>query len=278
LPTAFVALAVLALIAAAALSGCGTTVNLRVDVDRHGAGSVTLLVSFPKTTAVQIEDLKAGLPVSDLRAAGWVVAGPRAGPAGSTVVSASHSFADLSQVPALVADVAGSGSESHRPFRLQVSEQPSFLQNRFVATGAVDLMCSLSCFDDPQLAKNVGYALGVPPAEVRQLIGVDPAKEIAFRVEVLLPGKVTSSNAGRESTDGGLIWLPVLGNATSLQASSKKVDVARVRALYIAVNAGALVVLTTAAYLLWRRRRRPRNRLASLSVPRGRSRVGSAWR
>jgi hypothetical protein len=250
---------------------------VRVDVDRQGAGSVTVSVTFPRTTAARIEDLKAGLPVADLRAAGWVVDGPRTGPAGSTVVSASHNFSDLSQVPALVADVAGSGTESQRPFRLQVSQQPSFLQDRFVATGDVDLRCSLSCFDDPQLAKNVGYALGLPEAEVRQLMGPDPAKDIAFSVEVLLPGKVTSSNAARRSS-GGLVWLPVLGNATSLQAASKKVDVPRVRALYVAVNAGALVVLTTAAYLMWRRRRRPKSRLAYLSVPRNRPRLPSTWR
>jgi hypothetical protein len=279
LATAFVALAVVGLVASAALSACGTTVNLRVDVDRNGAGSVTLLVSFPKTTAAEIEDLKAGLPVSDLRAAGWVVDGPRSGPAGSTVVSASHTFSDLSQVPALVADVAGSGAESHRPFRLEVSELPSFLQDRFVATGDVDLRCSLSCFNDPLLAKNVGYALGVPQAEVRQLLGVDPAKDIAFRVEVLLPGKVTSSNAVGRSGASSLIWVPVLGNATSLQASSKNVDVPRVRALYAAVNAGALVVLTTAAYLMSRRRRRrPKSRLAYLSVPRNRPPLPTTWR
>jgi len=261
-----------------ALSGCGTTVNLRVDVGRQGAGSVTLLVSFPQTTAAGIEDLKAGLPVADLRAAGWAVDGPKPGPAGSTVVSATHSFSDLSQVPALVADVAGSGTESQRPFQLSVTEQPSYLQDRFVATGDVDLRCSLSCFDDPQLAKNVGYALGLAPAEVRQLMGPDPGKDIDFRVEVLLPGKVTSSNAAASSSGGSLVWVPVLGDATTLQASSKKVDVARVRALYVAINAGALVVLTTAAYLLWRRRRRPKSRLSYLTVPRNRPPLPTSWR
>jgi hypothetical protein len=278
LSAAFVALAVVVLVASAALSGCGTSVNLSVDVGRQGAGTVTLLVTFPPTTATQIEDLKAGLPVADLRAAGWVVAGPKPGPGGSTVVSASHSFSDLSQVPALVADVAGNGTESQRPFRLSVSEQPSFLQDRFVATGDVDLRCSLSCFGDPQLAKNVGYALGLAPSEMRQLMGPDPAKDIAFRVEVLLPGKVTSSNAAAHSSGGTLVWVPVLGNATTLQASSKKVDVARVRALYVAINAGALVVLTTAAYLLWRRRRRPKSRLAYLTVPRNRPPLPTSWR
>jgi hypothetical protein len=237
-----------------ALSACGANVNLRVDVNRSGAGSVTLAVSFPSSTAAQVEDLKNGLPVSDLRATGWVVDGPHVGPAGSIVVSATHAFSNLSQVPALVADVAGSGPESGRPFRLAVNEQPGFLDNSYTASGSVDLQCSLACFDDPKLAASVGYALGIPPSQVRQLVA-DPAKEIGFRVEVVLPGQVTTSDASAEASTGALIWSPVLGHATPVTASSQVVDRGRVKALGIAVGAGAIVVVVTALYVVWSGRR-----------------------
>jgi hypothetical protein len=248
--------AALALAVAVLISGCGATVNLWVSVGRSGSGSVALVVSFPAATAAQLEDLKAGLPVADLRAAGWVVGGPKPGPEGSTVVSASHTFSNLSQVPALVADVAGSGPERSRPFRLTVTEFPGLLQDHYLASGMVDLRCWLSCFNDPRLAASVGYPLGLSPAEVHRLFGAHPGDELTFGFEVLLPGTVTSSDASGHAGGGDLVWFPVLGKATTVFASSKTENIPLIRALAAAIGAGALVVLFTASYLLWRGRRR----------------------
>jgi hypothetical protein len=50
----------------------------------------------------------------------------------------------------------------------------------------------------------------------------------------------------------------LLGKATSVAVSSETENVAVVRALAAAIGAGALVVLFTASYLLWRRRKRRR--------------------
>ncbi len=257
-PRAAWAALLLAVLVSVTLSACGANVNLRVVVGHSGAGTVTLAVTVPNATAAQIEDLKTGLPVADLRAAGWVVAGPRPGPGGTTVVSASHSFSNPSELPPLVADIAGNGPEASRPFRLSVQEQPGFLQNSYTASGTVDLRCSLSCFADPKLAESVGYALGMPASEVAQLVGKDPGKVIAFRVEVLLPGQVTTTDAPARADGGTLIWSPVLGQATSVVASTKVVDTDRVRALAIAIAAGAFIVAVTAFYLVWSGRRRRR--------------------
>ena len=250
--------AALALALAVLISGCGATVNLRVVIGRSGSGSVALAVNFPKATAAQLEDLTAGLPVADLRASGWVVEGPKPGPDGSTVVAASHTFATLAQIPALVADVAGSGPEKSRPFRLAVTKLPGLLQDHYTATGIVDLRCWLSCFNDPRLAASVGYPLGLSPAEVHRLFGAHPGDELKFGFEVLLPGTVPSSDASRRGAGGALVWSPLLGKATSVAVSSETENVAVVRALAAAIGAGALVVLFTASYLLWRRRKRRR--------------------
>jgi hypothetical protein len=288
-------LAIGVLLASVVVAACGTNVDLDVVVAPSGAGSVTLTVAFPRSTAAQIVDLESGLPVADLRAAGWAVNGPRPGPEGTTVVSASHGFSDLGQLPALVGDVAGNGPEADRPFRLTVNEVPGFLQDNYAVSGRVNLQCSLSCFADPKLAARVGYALGMPSSEVRQLIG-DPAKEINFRVEVVLPGQVTASNAGAKAGEAGaggaggaggasaggassggaggagqasaggasagsasaLVWSPVLGETTQVSASSKVVDKGRVEALGIAVAAGALVVVVTAIFVVWSGRHRRR--------------------
>jgi hypothetical protein len=251
-------------LASVVLGACGADVDLRVVVAPSGSGSVALTVAFPASTAAQIEDLKNGLPVADLRAAGWVVNGPRPGAGGTTVVSATHSFSELSQVPALVADIAGNGPQADRPFQLAVNEVPGFLQDNYTVSGHIDLQCSLSCFADPKLATSVGYALGLPPSQVHELIS-DPAKEIEFRAQVLLPGQVTSSDATYPADSGdALNWSPVLGETMPVAASSKVVDRGKVEALGIAVAAGALVVLVTAAFVVWsgrHRRRRSRGGL-----------------
>ena len=295
------------LLGAVLLSACGANFAVEVDVGLSGQGSVTLTVSVPKATAAAVEDLRTGLPVADLRAAGWVVTGPAAGKGGSVTVEASHRFSRLAQVPALVADIAGSGPEGSRPFRLAVSEDRQLLHDRFATSGAVDLRCGLSCFDDARLLSRVGYPLGLPPAEVARLL-VYPAKELTFRFLVVLPGKASSTNAssrtevrqgpqGALAPTGGqrprgargapagpsgqgkgssqtsnasqtspanqgveLIWVPVLGRATPIAASSDYVRTAVIEQLAVAVGGGTVVVLCTVGYLLWRRRRRRRRR------------------
>jgi hypothetical protein len=300
------AVAVTFLLGAVLFSACGANFAVEVDVGLSGQGSVTLTVTLPKATAAGVEDLKAGLPVADLRAAGWVVTGPASGQGGKVTVEASHRFSRLAQVPALVADIAGSGPERSRPFRLAVSEDRQLLHDRFAASGAVDLRCGLACFDDAQLLSRVGYPLGLPPAEVARLLA-NPAKELTFRFLVVLPGKASSTNAAsRTSTNQGpqgtplpaggprpqgaavvpanqstpstgqqsrtgrsrassqtspgveLIWVPVLGRATPIAASSDYVRTAVIEQLAVAVGGGTVLVLATAGFLLWRRRHRRR--------------------
>lgn len=240
---------------AALASGCSATVDIRVDVVRSGHGSVTLEVQVPQATATQVADLKAGLPVADLRQAGWVVAGPGPGPAGSTLIIASHAFTSLAQVPVLVADIAGSGPIASRPFRLAVDEHTGVLEDRFTASGAVNLDCSIACFDDPRLAQQVGYPLGVPPAQLARLLGPDPDRDITFGFQLSLPGRLSSDNATR-SNKSVLVWMPSLGRDTPLTAATESVNLPLLRQLLVAVSAGALVVLATAAAVLVRRRRR----------------------
>ena len=257
--TSFAA-AVLAVVVAATLSACGARVDVSVNVAKAGSGSVTVEVRLPPGTAGAIEDLRAGLPVADLRRAGWAVVGPRAGVSGTTVVRASHYFSALSQLPTLMADIAGSGAATGRPFRLSVTEHKGALEDTFLATGTVDLRCSLSCFDDPGLAARVGYPLGLAPAEVRQLFGKDPAAAVTFRFRLSLPGRRTSLGMQDAGGSAVLALAPVLGEATTLAASTESVNAGFLRLLAGALSAGALVVLFTAVWLVRRRRRRPARR------------------
>ncbi|HYA45268.1 MAG TPA: hypothetical protein VED59_06655 [Acidimicrobiales bacterium] len=243
-------------VGAAALSACGAHFDVQVDVGASGGGSVAMTVNFPQATAAEVQDLRTGLPVADLMRAGWIVRGPVPGPEGGIAVTASHQFSNLGQVPTLVADLAGSGPPAGRPFRLAVTEQRSLLQNRFVASGTVDLRCRLSCFDDPRLAARVGYPLGLPPAAVARLLGPHPADELRLSFEVVLPGQLVSTNAawrGKKGREEAFVWSPALGQADPLAASSETLRTTVLDGLLAAVAGGALLVLVTAGWL-WRRR------------------------
>ena len=242
------------------LAACGARVDINVAVARTGSGSVTVEVQLPAGTADAIEDLRKGLPVADLRQAGWAVAGPHAGPSGSTVVAATHAFSTLSQLPTLIADIAGGGAVGGRPFRLTITEQIGALRDSFQAAGTVDLRCDLACFDDPSLAARVGYPLGLPQAAISKLFGNNLATAVRFRFRLSLPGRATS--AGLNEAGGSSIWAssPALGGVTRIDASSVNVNVAFLRRLSAAIGAGALVVLFTAAWLFRRQRRRRRPR------------------
>jgi hypothetical protein len=195
------------------------------------------------------------------------------------VVRASHTFSELSQIPVLVADIAGTGPVSGRPFRLGVTERRRTLSDQFVASGTVDLRCSWACFDDPHLAAAVGYPLGLPPAQIAKLLGPRPASDLSFRFAVELPGHVTASDVASRTPGGQIVWSPALGSSMPLSASTDLVNVALLRHLAAAVSAGALIVLCTAAYLLVRRRRRRRWRFSERRSRRDwRSPSARSWR
>ena len=225
---------------------------------RAGTGTLSVLVRFQHSTAAEVEDLSTGLPVSDLRAGGWAVKGPGPGPGGTTQVTASHAFSSLSQLPTLMADMAGAGPPGTRPFRLSVRQSPGTLRDTFNATGGVDLSCSLSCFDDPRLAGHVGYPLGLSPAQLARLLGPAPGRHLTFYFRLSLPGSVTASNAAVRLRSGELLWVTPLGRDTTLYASSQRVDEALVHQLIAAIAGGVLLVMATAALLLRRRRQRTR--------------------
>ena len=276
--TSFAAIG-LAVLLTVALAACGARVDVSVNVAKAGSGSVTVEVQLPPSTADAIEDLRTGLPVGDLRQAGWAVVGPRTNAGGTTIVSATHDFADLAQLSTLMADIAGSAAEAQRPFRLSVTEHKGSLDDTFRAAGTIDLRCDLSCFDDPAMAARVGYPLGLPSAELERLLANGPGGGLTFRFQLSLPGRRTSPAMRAAGGSSEVALEPALGASTPLVAGTRSVNVGFLRLLVGAIIAGALVVLYTAVWLLRRRRRRrqggrarrpgPGHQMGSAGGPRG---------
>lgn len=234
------------------LGACSASARAQVTLRGNGTGSVAVSVHFDRAAAARLEDLKSGLPVADLRAAGWSVKGPSPAGGGSVEVSASHPFTSMSEIPVLLADVAGTGPAAARPFHLQVKESEGLWTNSFVASGHVDLRCWLSCFDDPKLAKDVGYPLGLSHSQLMSLLGA-PGKELTFSFGLSLPGSVGKADAGADRSDGTLVWATPLGTNTDVGAEGSTINVAHAIELAVAAVAGLLAVVVIAVLLLGRR-------------------------
>jgi hypothetical protein len=242
------------------VAGCAPThVALDVSAQASGRGYVSVSIDVPASTAAYVPDLSLGIPSADLRATGWWTAPLRRQRNGDVVLVAKHSFSALSQVPALVDQVAGSGPGSTRPFQVDLRRSVSALHSVYSVQAHVDLRCGLGCFADPALARSVGYGLGLPPGQLHRVMGPHPERDMVFTVELSLPGKAVS--APGEGYDNVTRSFGIaLGGARSYRFHTEVVDVATLRNLLSAVGAGSLLVLLTAAALVARHRRAGRRR------------------
>jgi hypothetical protein len=254
-----------AVILAVVLAGCQVTTTVAVRVAANGTGTVSVVVVLDHQAALEVGNLAGQLQTSDLVAAGWSVHGPEQGTADTTVVSVSHPFARLTQLPGILAEVAspGTGTNGAAPFVLRVTRRTTSSGTTTTAVGAVDLRCGLSCFGDAGLQKDYGSEVGVNPAALEGPAGPAAAKQdLAFELTLQLPGRVTASNAAADHA-GRLHWNPALGASTPITVTAVTPHPARsafggpdVSNGANAALAGAVVVVIVALGLVWRRRRR----------------------
>lgn len=252
-----------------ALTGCQVNTRVAVEEVPGGRGVVAVTVTLDAGALASVGGqaaLAAQLQDADLVAAGWTVSGPRPAPGSTTVISASHPFTTLTQAGVLVGDLAGSGPDATRPFRLQISEHHSFWRTDTTLAGTVDLTCGLSCFGDSGLGGALGSPVGVNPAPLESASGQRPDRVFTFSVAAGLPGSLVSTNAASHE-DGSLQWTPHLGQTLQLAAVTRSWDSSRIRAFVIggAALVAALLVLLGVLVYRWRRRRR-RRRAASAAA------------
>lgn len=250
--------AVLPAAMAVSLAACNATAAVTVRSRPDGKGAVTVTVTLDREAAAAVGNVAGQLQTSDLSAAGWQVSAPSQGAGGSVVVSATHQFSSLGEVPGIVSELAGSGAS--RPFRLSISRSSGLLTTTTRLSGAADLSCGFACFGDQGLARLLGSPTGVDPALAGRLAGVDPASVFHFVIQARLPGRITTTNAASRP-DGELTWTPELGQDLALSASTRTVNTTAVAAL--AAGGGALLVVLAGGLSYWAYRRRRRHRAAA---------------
>src|SRR5205823_2927643 len=117
-----------------------------------------------------------------------------------------------------------------------------------------DLSPGLAGFADDALRSSLGGAgVGLDPAAVKQVTGVDLDRLFAFTVGVRLPGSLTTSNAPAPAGNGAT-WTPAMGEKVTLVAASRQYNRGTI-ALLVVAGAAALALVALLGVRLVRRRR-----------------------
>ena len=229
-----------------------------VDAGSHGQGSVGVTLTLDQAAVEAIggeSALTAQLRDADLVAAGWTVTGPASGPGSRTVITATHPYTTLTEAGQLVADVAGSGPESKRPFRVALVHRSSFWHVYTDLSGSVDLTCGLGCFGDSGLESSLGSSTGVNPGPLVAQAGESPAQIFGFELDARLPGSVEHSNASSDER-GVLRWTPQIGREVVLSATSEDWNWRHLAPIIAAVGLAVVALVVVALVLLTSRRRK----------------------
>jgi hypothetical protein len=258
----------LVLAAAVLLSGCQVDTAVSVTATPAGTGAVAVSVTFDKSAVAALggsTSLESGLDLSGLGPEGWAVEPPRSEPDGGVVLRASHQFATPAQAGVLLADLAGSGPASQRPFHLVLSQSKSFWHVYDRLQGTVDLRCGLACFGDQGLRSALGSSTGVNPASLGAGSNASAARVFRFHLEATLPGKVSSTNAltpqgAAPSSIGTQHWQPALGEITEVDLVSQSWNRSSVRLVVVSSSLLGLALLSLLAWVVVRRWRRRRGR------------------
>jgi hypothetical protein len=233
------------------LAGCGVQTRVDITARSNGSGVVVVLVTLDRSATAAVGDVAGQLRSADLGRAGWSVH-TTAGTSGSTVIRASHAYATPAQAAALVADIAGTGPASRRPFRLALTRSTDWWRSTTEVRGVADLRCGLDCFGDAGLTTALGQATGVSP-------GAPSAqrRDFTFALQLTLPGTVGPTDATLRSGHS-LLWTPVLGQRTLLLATTASLEVGHVAITAVAAVVVVLVMPVVLFLVVRHRWRRPR--------------------
>lgn len=206
--------------------GCRSTVDVSIESDDTGGGSVTVTVELDSEAV----DLLGGVDVlqyDDLEGTSWVVSDPEETSEGGYRITAERGFVDAGDLQAALEELAGPGV---------FSDVVSVVEHGFARTDAeLSLDASVSGdpaqFSDEALTETLGgLPLGYTPEELAFIGATEPgAATMTIRVKApggepdevtldLVSGKpqtATAASSGRHRNGGVL----VLGGAGVLLAS-----------------------------------------------------------
>jgi hypothetical protein len=236
-----VARALLLVLIAGALTGCGVTARVAVHVGEDGAGVVTLhVVADPE--AVQAVEVGGGtleerVRLGDLTAAGWRVSPWTRAEDGSATLVLRKPFGAVDEVAGIMREISGPDG----PLRgFSVTREESFFSTRYAASGRVDLgEAGTGIAADQELLSRLA-AQGVDVTSIDQQVLAEIRQGLAVDVRLAVP-------AG-----GDAVVHVAPGGAAPVEVSSSVLDTGRAVAVAVA---GGLAVVGLGLVLKPRRRR-----------------------
>ncbi|MEM7341381.1 MAG: HAD-IA family hydrolase [Actinomycetota bacterium] len=277
----------LLLVGVVAFSACQADIDVAIDVEPDGSGTVEVVTTLDAETSDGVLDLDLdadGLLLADLAQSGWVVEPPATDADGSTVVVATKDFGTAAQLSDIMTDLTGPEGV-FRSFSLQ--RVKTFARVEYAVRGEIDTTGGLATFSDDDLVDSLGRS-------IESLATRYGAREdqVSFRVEVTMPGELqgeappglvvidtNTTSSGATTDDGaddaeGLAFVTSVWEANladdevveiSLSTATRDVYAEVLRG--VAVVTGALALLAVFAQLLRfvmpdRRRRRSKKKAA----------------
>ena len=183
--------AVLTVLAAA----CRVDTAVVVDIDDDGSGAVTVVLTADADAVARVPELAEGLRLDDVRDAGWAVDGPISRSDGGVEIRAVKEFESASQLPAVLAEIAGEGVV----FSEVVLEQTrSFAESAYEFGLVIDPAPPIEAFSDGALAEIFdGQPFGRPLEDLIAEAGrPQDSLGLQFSVTLLDSGEALSASIG----------------------------------------------------------------------------------
>jgi hypothetical protein len=218
------------------LSACTLHLDVRVQVEADGSGSVEVEATGDAGALQRVGgDLGAAIDLDRLRAGGWTVEGPTRTDDGGATDTVRQGFDTPDEARDVLADLAGPGEGG--PFEgLRIEVDRGALRDRWRFRGAGDLDQGTSVPGTPEDLQHLDEQLG---GALDRLL--------TLRIGVRLPGEVRSNATTK--ADNGAVWQVRFGDGRlELDATGER----RHAAPLVAAGLVGLLLLVGIVWLLVR--------------------------
>ena len=164
-------------------AACRVDTAVEVDIDDDGSGEVTVVFSADADAVARVPELAEGLRLNDVRDAGWAVDGPISRADGGVEIRAVKEFESSSQLPAVLAEVAG---EDVIFSEVALEQTRSFAESAYEFGVVVDPAPPVETFSDSALADIFGEPFGRPLEDLIAEAG-RPQDSLGLQFSLTLP-------------------------------------------------------------------------------------------
>ena len=134
-------------------AACRVDTAVEVNIDDDGSGVVTVVFAADADAVARVPELAEGLRLDDVRDAGWAVDGPISRGDGGVEVRAVKEFESSSQLPVVLAEIAGEGVIFSEVF---LEQTRSFAESSYEFRAVIDPAPPVEAFSDGALAAIFG--------------------------------------------------------------------------------------------------------------------------